>query len=632
MKSTYYQPRSTKTTRRYLLCSSVLAVLLTAPLVGHSPVQAATTSSATNTKTTMIAPTADQAVTFADANLAKAVQKSFGNADQPVTMAMIKNYTGKTLTITTDSNTPITSLAGLEALQYLPSTTLIDASFYFSLSFGQNGLTPPDLTPLSNLKFKKLNLLTPYISRLDLSPLMKIDATNIEYLTLGPAESDYRQANWYGMTNAQLKAIAPWLIAIANNHFGDNHNASNWQQIVLRYNCLTDFSPLAPITNRNSNTQILAYGQLYLNDDPVTATAGEPVTFTADETKGIDGETLYPKNLYTIAAGNTWTPVTSHGDGSFTIAQPGVATINGKQYILYRQLGYPTADYTVKNYQTDGVPGNVNLELLTDALVYRRVVAPAKETTITVNYLDDTTGQTLHQEALVGKSGTTSDYQTAALIQQYLAAGYELVNDEYPTSGATFSDEDQTFNIHLKHQLQPITATKNVQQTIHYQYQDGRLAAPTVQDQLTFTRTGQKDLVTQTSSWQDWQAVTGTEFTAKISPQIKGYTADQPTVAAVPNLTAASADVTTVVTYHADAVKPTVPKPTPDPQPEPAQPLPTPIATPNHVSPAAGQQAKIALPKTGERTTTQSLASVLGVLILATLGLSAFWWQRKRKQ
>lgn len=169
---------------------------------------------------------------------------------------------------------------------------------------------------------------------------------------------------------------------------------------------------------------------------------------------------------------------------------------------------------------------------------------------VTVAYVDDTTGQTLHTESLQGTFGTTSEYRTAAAIQAYLKQGYVLVSDDYPTDGVTFTVNAQTFTVHLTHGTQTISNSKRVTQTIHYVYADGAPAAPDYTAWLTFTRTGTRDQVTGTEVWGAWQNIDGRGgFAAKSSPVIAGYTADQPTVAAVTNVTATSADLTTTVTY-----------------------------------------------------------------------------------
>lgn len=87
------------------------------------------------------------------------------------------------------------------------------------------------------------------------------------------------------------------------------------------------------------------------------------------------------------------------------------------------------------------------------------------------------------------------------------------------------------------------TETKEVQQTIHYLYEDGTEAAPDKVDTVTFTRTVTTNEATEETTYGEWQAKDDdTTFDAVTSPEIEHYTADKPTVEEVTGLTPESKD------------------------------------------------------------------------------------------
>ncbi len=208
--------------------------------------------------------------------------------------------------------------------------------------------------------------------------------------------------------------------------------------------------------------------------------------------------------------------------------------------------------------------------------------------TIVVKYIDDTTGKTT-SKTITGKSDTKSEYTTAQTITDYQNAGYELVSD--PTNGQamTFDHDDandQTYEVHLKHGIETITAdqdrqsgtpinandlkgakypagvdknslTKTVDRIINYVYANGTQAKPTHPDSLTFTATVKVDKVTgkivpDSESWSKPK-----DFNSVDSPTIKGYTADKVSVANT-NIPYDHDAITETVTYNPDVQKATV--------------------------------------------------------------------------
>ncbi|WP_436664108.1 mucin-binding protein, partial [Lactiplantibacillus plantarum] len=209
----------------------------------------------------------------------------------------------------------------------------------------------------------------------------------------------------------------------------------------------------------------------------------------------------------------------------------------------------------------------------------------------TVTYEDMTTGAVLTTDPITGDYQTVSNYRTADRIAQYLNMGYELVSDDYPTSGAVFDKDGSTqaYTVKLQHKLLPLTPEnpgtpgepidpdnpngptypagtavqdliKQVDQTIHYQYQDKSTAADANTQTITFKRSVTVDEVNNKLTYTDW--LTGTATTGRYmpvdSPEIKGYVADSTRIAGNDEVHNADADTNIVVTYQAKPENATV--------------------------------------------------------------------------
>lgn len=183
----------------------------------------------------------------------------------------------------------------------------------------------------------------------------------------------------------------------------------------------------------------------------------------------------------------------------------------------------------------------------------RTVIYSADPQLITVNYIDDVTGKTLNTKVLKGYSDLNSGYTTASKISDYQAQHYELVSDDTNGAELVFDHDDQTnqvYNVHLTHHLTPITETKTIHETIHYVYADGSKAKDDFQGiPVVFTRTGQRDDVTDENHWNHWKTIND-QFVAVPSPTIAGYTPDQLIVNGI-TVTPDSVDQEFTVTYTA---------------------------------------------------------------------------------
>ncbi|KRN90323.1 cell surface protein [Ligilactobacillus ceti DSM 22408] len=220
------------------------------------------------------------------------------------------------------------------------------------------------------------------------------------------------------------------------------------------------------------------------------------------------------------------------------------------------------------------------------------VIYHADEQKATVTYIDDTTGKSISVKELTGKTGTTSDYRTAATIKDLEKKGYELVSNDYPKDGVVFDNDtakDQAFEVHLKHTYKTVTPQdpetpdtpinpddptgpkypkevgdieKTVTRTIKYKYgkdtvKADQQAADPVTQPVKFDRTVTVDKVTgKVTETTPWKIAKGS-MDKVTSPAIAGYTPDQAEVAKeTPKET--DKDQTIEVIYHADDQKATV--------------------------------------------------------------------------
>ncbi|MHC5522584.1 mucin-binding protein [Ligilactobacillus saerimneri] len=158
---------------------------------------------------------------------------------------------------------------------------------------------------------------------------------------------------------------------------------------------------------------------------------------------------------------------------------------------------------------------------------------------------DDANGQILNQLTAIGKFAeqivfTKNGQSLEQIIATLEAKGY-IVNADATDNfakGTTYQSDDQQnqFVLHFKHKQVTAHRTKTITEVIHYVFADAThsQAADDYQTEpgLTVIQDGVTDLVTKTTIWNSaWhQKVT---LAAVDSPEIQGYTADQPEVAPV---------------------------------------------------------------------------------------------------
>ncbi|AVW04769.1 mucus-binding protein [Lactiplantibacillus plantarum] len=297
-----------------------------------------------------------------------------------------------------------------------------------------------------------------------------------------------------------------------------------------------------------------------------------------------DGRTAKPDNVQAVNFGRNVTVDEVNGTVVYTDWLTDDGTMTGR----FEAVDSPSiTGYTADPTSVAGRDTVSGTDLSPDVQVYYQ----ANPEKATVTYEDMTTGAVLTTDPITGDYQTVSNYRTADRIAQYLNMGYELVSDDYPTSGAVFDKDGSTqaYTVKLQHKLLPLTPEnpgtpgepidpdnpngptypagtavqdliKQVDQTIHYQYQDKSTAADANTQTITFKRSVTVDEVNNKLTYTDW--LTGTATTGRYmpvdSPEIKGYVADSTRIAGNDEVHNADADTNIVVTYQAKPENATV--------------------------------------------------------------------------
>lgn len=178
------------------------------------------------------------------------------------------------------------------------------------------------------------------------------------------------------------------------------------------------------------------------------------------------------------------------------------------------------------------------------------VTYKANSQVIKVNFIDDTTGETLDSKPLYGVSDADANYNTKADINNYEKQHYVLVSDSSDGQDLIFDHDDQamqSYYVHFTHDTNPDSRQDTVTRTITYTGAGNKTPSAVTQS-VHFTQAGTKDLVTGKTKWND---VADQNFASVGTPEVAGYTPDKSQVeqAAVKF---GDKDTTVTVTYAAD--------------------------------------------------------------------------------
>lgn len=281
--------------------------------------------------------------------------------------------------------------------------------------------------------------------------------------------------------------------------------------------------------------------------DAATSPIDQKITYTRTRTVDLVND---PKGENT--KWSNWTPDKAFIE-NFNLPEK-VSGLDNQEKIYSLDLAQvkATKDGKVFDYSSLKLPFETS-ELSNDKTINLKVTIPyTLAENITVNYIDDTTGKTLESKSLSGKPNTEANYSTKDTIDKYVAQNYVLVNDPTNQAPLSFDNDElpnnQNYEVHFKHGIGPVSNKKTVTETIHYIYKDGSPAAKDATNQLTFTETGTKDLVTGTTDTK-WTAPQ--TFASVTSPTISGYTPDQLKIDAI-KVDHNSQNIEKTVIYNAD--------------------------------------------------------------------------------
>ncbi|MFK5676526.1 mucin-binding protein [Ligilactobacillus sp. LYQ60] len=192
----------------------------------------------------------------------------------------------------------------------------------------------------------------------------------------------------------------------------------------------------------------------------------------------------------------------------------------------------------------------------TDANIEKTVVYSPVQSSITITYYDETSKKTLRTDTLSGNYNASPDYDATTLIDGFEKNGYAEVSSNVPSS-LIYTNSPQSYTVVLKHTYTTSTQTATVTQTINYNYANGQQAAPSVNKQLSFSRTQTKDNVTGDIQNSTWTPSAG-EFPAVTSPTITGYTPSKAQSEVISNVDGSTTNNVQNIVYTANQEKITV--------------------------------------------------------------------------
>lgn len=248
-----------------------------------------------------------------------------------------------------------------------------------------------------------------------------------------------------------------------------------------------------------------------------------------------------------------------------TVTDPVTGEVSYTAQGVYNDVKSPAvAGYTPDQATVPGTKIGSSTTAPSDSTITVTYTGNSQQATVT--YVDQTTGEVIKVDQVIGGSDSTSGYSTASEIADLEHQGYVLVSDAVPLGGIIFDSDDnrgQVYTVTLAHGYTgPTTPSEpedpdydathqSVTETIQYQYADGSKAANTFTNTLDFTRTVTTDNVTGEKTYGEWTATNSDSFAAVDSPEITGYTPDQDEIAVL-TVTAESDDINETVTYTAN--------------------------------------------------------------------------------
>lgn len=220
-------------------------------------------------------------------------------------------------------------------------------------------------------------------------------------------------------------------------------------------------------------------------------------------------------------------------------------------YMAFPDVSVPA----LPGYTTDKdlVKGVEVLKLKTEKLE-SNVVYKRQKHLITIQVVEEGTDTILREEEFEGKTGDAIRYPIQDLITRFVAKGYELVHNDLDTTQFIQVDGPRNFQMIMKQRVVDLDQQENfpevgkavypeikgslkwpkgtgeeylhkvVRRSIHYTYEDGSVALPSVEQESHFYRSARVNLVTGKVIYGPWQGET-MDFPAVEAPKISGFLA-----------------------------------------------------------------------------------------------------------
>ena len=149
-------------------------------------------------------------------------------------------------------------------------------------------------------------------------------------------------------------------------------------------------------------------------------------------------------------------------------------------------------------------------------------------------YIDDTADKVLSKVMTTGHYGETIEFtpNVSSIIDDLVKKGYVLVSNDFDGQKYDADNNQNIFNVHLKHGTLDVIRSKDVIETIHYVYDNNSKAHDDYVATKKFENHGVKDLVTGNTTWDAKWTPENDQFAQVNSPEIPGYTADKTSIPA----------------------------------------------------------------------------------------------------
>ena len=376
---------------------------------------------------------------------------------------------------------------------------------------------------------------------------------------------DWSQGSWDAVTSPNIPNYVAMPASVPAQQV--TVNTSNIEKTVIYLHTMPQQAQLTiNYLDQDDHNRILVSKQFNGNagTDANYSTANEIKTLEAagytlvsDETNGQDVQIPAESRSYTVVMKHNTSKVSDskqftetihylYGNGNeakadhvetATLTREGVKDLvtGATKWQVWSQGNWPAvpspeiSDYTASPLNIPAKTVTIDTGNVETTVIYLQHAA--QHVQLTINYLDqDNHNRILASKQFNGDSGEAVGYNTKNDLADFEQQHYLLVTD--PTNGTdlTIGKLPETINVILKHDTTTQNNTKHLTETVHYQYADGRQAAPDHVVTLTFNQIGIVDQVTNQTTWQSWTPAQG-NFAAVVSPAIAGYTPSQSEIA-----------------------------------------------------------------------------------------------------